>query len=96
MAAMKLLGVSVGRPREIVYRDRRGREKTTTTSIFKDPVAGRVMLRTLDIDGDSSRTSTATAGPTGRPMSIRSRTTGTGPTSSGATISRCFPSSAKT
>jgi len=52
MAEMKLLGVSVGRPREVGYRDRRGREKTTTTSIFKDPVEGRVMLRALNIDGD--------------------------------------------
>ncbi len=52
MAAMKLLGISVGRPREVAYQDRRGREKTTTTSIFKDPVEGRVMLRALNIDGD--------------------------------------------
>ncbi len=52
MAAMRLLGVSVGRPREVAYRDRRGRDKTTTTSIFKDPVEGRVMLRALNIDGD--------------------------------------------
>ena len=49
---MKLLGVSVGGPREITYQDRRGREKTATTSIFKEPVAGRVMLRALNIDGD--------------------------------------------
>ena len=52
MAAMKLLGISVGRPREVAYLDRRGRDKTTTTSIFKDPVEGRVMLRPLNIDGD--------------------------------------------
>ena len=52
MATMKLLGVSVGRPREIAYRDRRGRDKTTTTSIFKDPVEGRVKLGALNIDGD--------------------------------------------
>jgi MOSC domain-containing protein YiiM len=49
---MRLLGVSVGRPREVAYRDRRGRDKTTKTSIFKDPVEGRVMLRALNIDGD--------------------------------------------
>ncbi len=52
MAAMKLLGISVGRPREVAYQDRRGREKTTTTSIFKDPVERRVMVRALNIDGD--------------------------------------------
>ena len=49
---MNLLGISVGRPREVAYQDRRGREKSTTTSIFKDPVEGRVMLRALNIDGD--------------------------------------------
>ena len=50
---MKLLGVSVGGPREITYQDRRGREKTVTTSIFKEPVEGRVMLRAHNIDGDA-------------------------------------------
>jgi MOSC domain-containing protein YiiM len=50
---MKLLGVGVGRPREITYQDRRGREKTVTTSIFKDPIEGRVMLRAHNIDGDA-------------------------------------------
>ena len=49
---MNLLGISVGRLREVAYQDRRGREKSTTTSIFKDPVEGRVMLRALNIDGD--------------------------------------------
>ena len=52
MSAMKLLGISVGGPREITYQDRRGRAKTTTTSIFKDPVVGRVMLRAHNIAGD--------------------------------------------
>lgn len=50
---MKLLGVSVGGPREVAYRDRRGRERTATTSIYKRPVEGRVMLRATNIDGDA-------------------------------------------
>jgi ferredoxin-NADP reductase/MOSC domain-containing protein YiiM len=44
---MKLLSVNVSLPREI---DHRG--KTVTTGIFKEPVDGRVMLRTLNLDGD--------------------------------------------
>ena len=52
MREMKLLSVNVGRPREVTYADRRGRQKSTTTGIFKEPVAGRVMLRNLNLDGD--------------------------------------------
>ena len=52
MDEMNLLSVNVGQPKEIGYRDRRGREKTTMTSIFKSPVEGRVMLRSTNIDGD--------------------------------------------
>ena len=52
MSDMNLLSVNVGRPNEISYIDRKGREKTTTTGIFKEAVAGRVMLRTLNLDND--------------------------------------------
>lgn len=52
MAEMKLLSVSVGQPKEVSYVDRRGRQKSTATGIFKRPVSGRVMLRTLNLDGD--------------------------------------------
>lgn len=52
MREMKLLSVNVGQPREVPYVDRRGRQKSTTTGIFKAPVAGRVMLRALNLDGD--------------------------------------------
>jgi MOSC domain-containing protein YiiM len=52
MTQMKLLSVNVGQPREVSYIDRRGREKSTSTGIFKEPAAGRVMLRTLNLDGD--------------------------------------------
>ena len=44
---MKLLSVNVSLPKEVPYRG-----KTVTTGIFKEPVNGRVMLRTLNLDGD--------------------------------------------
>ena len=49
---MRLLSVNVGQPKDVSYVDRRGREKATTTGIFKEPVSGRVMLRTLNLEGD--------------------------------------------
>ena len=53
MPGMVLRSVNVGQPKEVSYVDRRGREKTTTTGIFKAPVAGPVMPRTLNLDGDA-------------------------------------------
>ena len=44
---MKLLSVNVSLPKEVPYMD-----KTTTTGIFKEPVSGRVVLRSLNLDGD--------------------------------------------
>ena len=44
---MKLLSVNVGLPREVLWRG-----DTVTTGIFKRPVDGRVLLRTLNLDGD--------------------------------------------
>jgi MOSC domain-containing protein YiiM len=44
---MKLVSVNVGRPRLVAWRGR-----TVSTGIFKEPVAGRVMLRRLNLDGD--------------------------------------------
>jgi MOSC domain-containing protein YiiM len=44
---MKVLSVNVGRPREVQWHGRPFR-----TSIWKDPVAGQVQVRTLNIDGD--------------------------------------------
>jgi MOSC domain-containing protein YiiM len=44
---MKLLSVNVSLPVKVPYRG-----KTVTTGIFKEPVGGRVMLRTLNLDGD--------------------------------------------
>ena len=44
---MKLLTVSVSLGKEVRYMG-----KTVATRIFKEPVDGRVMLRTLNLDGD--------------------------------------------
>src|SRR5215475_13452904 len=44
---MKIISVNVGLPRLVM---RNG--EPVSTGIFKEPVAGRVMLRTLNLDGD--------------------------------------------
>jgi MOSC domain-containing protein YiiM len=44
---VKILSICVGRPREVEYRGKRVR-----SSIFKEPVAGAVRARTLNLDGD--------------------------------------------
>ena len=44
---MKVVSVNVGLPREVLWHGR-----TVTTGIFKQPVAGRVALRKLNLDGD--------------------------------------------
>lgn len=44
---MKLLSVNVGMPRDVISKG-----KPVTTGIFKEPVEGRVRLRTLNLDGD--------------------------------------------
>jgi MOSC domain-containing protein YiiM len=45
---MKIVSLNVGRPREVTWRGR-----IVTTGIFKDPVAGRVLMRKLNLDGDA-------------------------------------------
>jgi len=44
---MKIVSLNVGLPREVMWHGR-----VVTTGIFKEPVAGRVALRTLNLDGD--------------------------------------------
>jgi len=44
---MKLVSLNVGLPREVLWHGR-----TVTTGIFKQPIQGRVALRTLNLDGD--------------------------------------------
>lgn len=55
----KLLSINVGRPR-IILRD----GEPVSTAIFKDPVAGRVALKTLNLDGDRQADLTVHGGPT--------------------------------
>ena len=45
---MKLISIQVGKPRKVTWR-----RVTITTGIFKEPVEGPVMLRTLNLDGDA-------------------------------------------
>ena len=47
MELMKIISLNVGIPRDVLWHGR-----TVTTGIFKEPVAGRVPLRTLNLDGD--------------------------------------------
>jgi MOSC domain-containing protein YiiM len=44
---MNILSVNVGLPREVSWQG-----KLVTTGIFKEPVEGRIMMRTLNLDGD--------------------------------------------
>ena len=44
---MKLISVNVGAPREITVGG-----KTVRTSIWKNPVQGRIHVSTLNLDGD--------------------------------------------
>ncbi|MEH1851243.1 MAG: MOSC domain-containing protein [Nostoc sp.] len=44
---MQVISVNLGLPREVLWKG-----KTVTTGIFKEPVEGRVMMRTLNLDGD--------------------------------------------
>jgi MOSC domain-containing protein YiiM len=44
---VKLLSINVGQPREVPWRG-----ESILTSIFKDPVAGPVAVRAMNLDGD--------------------------------------------
>jgi MOSC domain-containing protein YiiM len=55
---MKLLSVNVGLPREIEWKG-----KIIRTSIFKDPVAGRVRVSRLNVEGDQQSDLTVHGGP---------------------------------
>jgi MOSC domain-containing protein YiiM len=57
-AEMKLLSVNVGLPRVVM-----GNGDQVSTGIFKEPVAGRVMLRTLNLDGDRQADLSVHGGP---------------------------------
>lgn len=55
---MKIISLNVGRPRLVMRND-----EPVSTGIFKDPVEGRVMLRTLNLDGDRQADLTVHGGP---------------------------------
>jgi MOSC domain-containing protein YiiM len=57
-AEMKLISVNVGLPRIV-----RSNGDPVSTGIFKEPVAGRVMLRTLNLDGDRQADLSVHGGP---------------------------------
>src|SRR5437016_119211 len=44
----RLMSVNVGLPREIAWRG-----KTVHTSVWKEPVQGRYLMRRLNVDGDA-------------------------------------------
>jgi MOSC domain-containing protein YiiM len=55
---MKLLSLNVGLPRLLAWKG-----NTFKTGIFKKPVAGRVMLRTANLDGDRQADLSVHGGP---------------------------------
>ena len=55
---MKIISLNVGRPRLVMRND-----EPVSTGIFKEPVSGRVMLRTLNLDGDRQADLTVHGGP---------------------------------
>ena len=56
---MKILSVNVALPREVSWQG-----KLVTTAIFKEPVKGPVMLRTLNLEGDRQADLTVHGGVT--------------------------------
>jgi len=55
---MRVVSVNVGLPREVEWKGKRA-----TTAIFKEPVAGRVVVRTLNLDGDRQADLSVHGGP---------------------------------
>jgi MOSC domain-containing protein YiiM len=56
---MKIISLNVGRPRLVMWRG-----ETVSTGIYKEPVEGRIALRTLNLDGDRQADLTVHGGPT--------------------------------
>ncbi len=59
MVHVKLIAVSVGVPREVLWKG-----ETHTTSIFKSPVEGSVALRRHNLEGDQQSDLSVHGGPT--------------------------------
>jgi MOSC domain-containing protein YiiM len=58
VSVLKVISVNVGLPREITWKGR-----IVSTGIFKEPVAGRVAVRRLNLDGDRHADLTVHGGP---------------------------------
>src|SRR3989454_2793779 len=56
--ALQVLSVNVGLPRAVVWKGR-----TVVTGIFKEPVAGRVAIKRLNLEGDRQADLTVHGGP---------------------------------
>jgi MOSC domain-containing protein YiiM len=56
---MRLISLNVGLPRVVLHNG-----EPVSTGIFKEPVAGRVMLRTLNLEGDRQADLSVHGGPT--------------------------------
>jgi MOSC domain-containing protein YiiM len=55
---MKLVSINVGLPRKVIWKGR-----AVTTGIYKEPVKGRVKVRTLNLDGDQQADLSVHGGP---------------------------------
>ncbi len=57
-SVMQVISVNVGQPREVVWKGRK-----VMTGIFKEPVAGRIAVRRLNLEGDRQADLTVHCGP---------------------------------
>ncbi len=57
-SVMQVISVNVGHPREVTWKGRK-----VMTGIFKEPVAGRIAVRRLNLDGDRQADLTVHGGP---------------------------------
>jgi len=55
---VRIVSVNVGLPREVAWKGR-----SVVTGIFKQPVADRIVMRTLNLDGDRQADLTVHGGP---------------------------------
>ncbi|HTG95334.1 MAG TPA: MOSC domain-containing protein [Pyrinomonadaceae bacterium] len=55
---MRIISLNVGKPELVIVND-----QPVSTSIFKEPIADRVMLRTLNLDGDRQADLSVHGGP---------------------------------
>jgi MOSC domain-containing protein YiiM len=55
---VKIISLNVGRPRLVLHNG-----EPVSTGIFKEPIAGRVMMRTLNLDGDRQADLSVHGGP---------------------------------